>query len=95
MLEVIHRMILNLWNNLDLPNEWGNTRLKTLWKGKGSKTDPTKYRGISIESTVCKLIISIILSRLKGWYEIQLSDEQYGFRSNRGTTDGIYAIKRT
>ena len=24
MLAVIHRMILNLWNNLDLPNAWGN-----------------------------------------------------------------------
>ena len=95
MLEVIHRLISNLWNNLDLPNAWGNSLLKTLWKGKGSKRDPTKYRGISIGPTVCKLIISIILSRLKCWYESQLSDEQYGFRSNRGTTDGIYAIKRT
>ena len=94
MLEVLHRMILNLWNNLDLPVAWGNSQLKTLWKGKGSKRDPTKYRGISIGSTVCKLIISIILSRLKSWYETQLSDEQYGFRPNRGTTDGIYEIKR-
>ena len=90
MLEVMHRMILNLWNNLDLPNAWGNSRLKTLWRGKGSKRDPTKYCGTSIGSTMCKLVISIILSRLKGWYEIQWSDEQYGFRSNRGTTDGIY-----
>ena len=95
MHEVIHRMTLNLWNNLDLPNAWGNSLLKTLWKGKGSKRDPSKYRGISIGSTVCKLIISIILSRLKTWYESQLSDEQYGFRSNRGTTDGIFAVKRT
>ena len=95
MLEVIHRMTLNLWINLDLPNAWGNSLLKTLWKGKGSKRDPSKYRGISIGSTVCKLIISIILSRLKTWYESQLSDEQYGFRPNRGTTDGIFAVKRT
>ena len=94
MLEVIHKMTLNLWHNLDLPKAWGNSQLQTLWKGKGSKRDPTKYRGISIGSTVCKLIISIILSRLRDWYESQLSDEQYGFRPNRGTTDGIFAIKR-
>ena len=54
MLEVIHRMIANLFENLDVPGAWGNSRLKTLWKGKGSKNDPTKYRGLSIGSTVCK-----------------------------------------
>ena len=37
MLQVIHRMTDNLWNNMDLPESWGNSRLKTLWKGKGSK----------------------------------------------------------
>ena len=87
-------MTSNLWSNLDIPDSWGNSRLKTLWKGKGSKSDPAKYRGISIGSTVCKLIISIILERIRPWYEAQLSDEQNGFRKNRGTTDSIYSMKR-
>ena len=94
LLEVIHRMTSNLWSNLDIPDSWGNSRLKTLWKGKGSKADPAKYRGISIGSTVCKLIISIILERIRPWFEAQLSDEQNGVRKNRGTTDGIYSMKR-
>ena len=94
MLNVIHRMTLNLWENLDVPSAWGNSRLKTLWKGKGSKKDPSKYRGLSIGSTVCKLIMNIILSRLKPWYEAQLTDKQNGFRTNRGTTDAIYTVKR-
>ena len=94
MIQVVHRVMMNLWDNFDLPNSWGNSRLKTLWKGKGSKKDPAKYRGISIGSTVCKLLINIILERLRSWYEAQLSDHQNGFRKNRGTTDGIYTIKR-
>ncbi|XP_066935519.1 uncharacterized protein [Clytia hemisphaerica] len=94
MLQVIQRMMFNLWDNLDIPGVWGNSRLKTLWKGKGSKKDPTKYRGISIGSTVCKLAINMILERLRPWYENQLSDEQNGFRKDRGTTDGIYTVKR-
>ena len=61
MLQVVHRMTTNLWDNLDLPMTWGNSLLKTLWKGKGSKKDPVMYRGISIGSTVCKLIMNIIL----------------------------------
>lgn len=95
MLEVIHRMTTNLWENLDLPDSWGNSRLKTLWKGKGSKKDPCKYRGVSIGSTVCKLIVNIILERIRPWYEDQLLEEQNGFRKGRGTTDGIYVVKRT
>ena len=94
LINAIHQMTLNVWNNLDIPPAWGNSRLQTLWKGKGSKKDPTKYRGLSIGSTVCKLIVNIILSRLQPWYEAQLTDEQNGFRQDRGTTDGIYNIKR-
>lgn len=41
MLQVIQRITDNLWNSMDLPNAWGNSKLKTLWKGKGSKTDPS------------------------------------------------------
>ena len=94
MLTVIHRKASNLWENLDMPAAWGNSRLKTLWKGKGSKSDPSRYRGLSIGSTLCKLIINIILERIRPWYEAQLSEEQNGFRKNRGTTDGIYSLKR-
>ena len=73
MQEVLHRMTTRLWNEIDIPDAWGNSRLKSLWKGKGSKKDPTKQRGLSIGSTVCKLIINIILKRLRPWYEAQLS----------------------
>ena len=38
--------------------------------------------------------MNIILSRLQPWYEAQLTDEQNGFRTNRGTTDAIYTVKR-
>jgi len=43
---------------------------------------------------MCKLFVNIILARIKPWYEAQLSEEQNGFRKGRGTTDGIYSVKR-
>ena len=61
--------------NLDLPAIWCNFRLKIPQKGKGSKSDPSKYRGLSTEWTVCKLIINIILERIRPWYEVHLSKE--------------------
>ena len=83
MLQVIHRMKNNQWLNLNIPAVWGNSRLKTLWKRKGSKSVPSKYRGLSIGSTVYKLIINVILERIRAWYEAQLSKEQNGFRRKR------------
>ena len=94
MLKIIHRMTTQLWTEIDIPSAWENSRLKTLWKGKGKKKEPAKHRGLSIGSTVCKLIINLILERLRSWYEAQLTDEQNGFRTDRGTPDGIYTTKR-
>ena len=38
--------------------------------------------------------MNIILERIRPWYEKQLCDEQNGFRKDRGTTEGIYTVKR-
>ena len=69
MLQVICIMANRLWSNLDLPDVWGNCRHKTLWKGKGSTTDPYKHKGLRIGATACKLIINIILERIRPWYK--------------------------
>ena len=53
----------------------GIDRLKSLWKGKGSTTDPSKHGGLRIESRLCKLIINIILERIRPWYEEQTNIE--------------------
>ena len=39
-------------------------------------------------------MIIIIIDRLRSWYQSQLLDQQQGFRSGRGTADGIYITKR-
>ena len=79
-----------------MPEKWGLSRLVALWKGasKGKATDPNAYRGLQIGSTLCKILVIIILERLREWYDENLSDQQQGFRSGRGTTDGIYLVKR-
>ena len=70
--------------------------LKTIWKGssKGKISDPKAHRGIQIGSTLCKILVTIVLKRLSKWYEDQLSDQQQGFRRGRGTAEGIYLLKR-
>ena len=93
--EEIVKLYQTIWYTCTIPKSWGHSKLVTLWKGptKGKVDDPTTYRGLQIGSSLCKIIIIIVINRLKSWYEKQLLDQQQGFRSSRGTTDGIFFAK--
>ena len=54
-----------------IPREWGHSKLVTLWKGpdKGKADDPNTYRGLQIGSSLCKIMIIVMINRLKRWYE--------------------------
>ena len=79
-----------------IPKHWGHSKLVTVWKraSKGSSQDPNAYRGLQIGSSLCKILVMLIINRLKTWYEKQLLDQQNGFRKGRGTIDGIFAAKQ-
>ena len=84
-----------IWETHVIPEDWGHSKLVTLWKGpmKGKAEDPSTYRGLQIGSTLCKIMVMVIINRLKYWYEKQLLDQQQGFRPRRGTADGILFAK--
>ena len=92
----IESLLANIWETQLIPTSWGHTKLTALWKGaaKGSSKDPKAYRGLQVGSSLCKMLVIILLNRLKEWYDGQLLDQQQGFRSGRGTADGIYVTKR-
>ena len=83
-----------IWDTKEIPCKWSVSRITPIWKKKGNASDPSKYRGISIGSTLCKLAMTIILNRLSKFYESQLIRTQFGFRSGLGCNDGIYVIKQ-
>ena len=93
--EEICKLYSTIWQTKMIPSSWGHSKLVTLWKGpsKGKIDDPKTYRGLQIGSTLCKILVMIIISRIKTWYESQLLEQQQGFRSKRGTNDGIFIVK--
>ena len=95
LLNEITKLFQSIWLTLKIPKSWGHSKLITLWKGasKGPIDDPSTYRGIQIGSTLCKVLVILILNRIQQWYDAQLLDQQQGFRSGRGTTDGIMLLK--
>ena len=85
-----------VWATNYIPIEWGHSKLVALWKGakKGKIDDPTAYRALQIGSSLCKIMVVVIIERIKIWYEKQLLDQQQGFRKDRGTVDAIYNLKQ-
>ena len=95
-MEEMTKLYKSIWETNSIPVDWGHSRLVAIWKGaaKGSIENPEAYRALQIGSSLCKILVIIIINRIKTWYDKQLLDQQLGFRSGRGTTDGLYRIKR-
>ena len=86
-------LFFSIWNREDLPEEWKESIIVPIHK-KGDKTDCNNYRGISILPTTYKIVSNILLSRLTPYAEEITGGHQWGFRSNRSTTDHIFCIRQ-
>ena len=77
------------------PGSWSISLIKPLYKGSGSITDPSKYRGISLMSCMGKLFCAILNNRLVKHLESSgdLSKLQIAFRKTYRTTDHIFVLQ--
>ena len=92
--ESISSYFREIWTTKEVPQQWRISRITSIWKKKGNANDPTKYRGISIGSVLCKVAMNIILKRTSKFYENQLRRTQFGFRTGTGCNDGIFMLKQ-
>ena len=81
-----------IWTTLQVPGTWLQSEVTYLFK-KGSRLLASNYRGISIGTNMGRVQCKIIIERLKDAYESNISDCQFGFQTNRSTTDGIFILK--
>ena len=76
-----------------MPDKWCIGTIVPIFKS-GDKGEVNNYRGITLLSIVCKLFTKIMNSRLNHWAEKEgvLTESQFGFRSQRGTTDCLFIL---
>ncbi len=77
-----------------MPGSWRKAFLFILYKGKGDKTSPDSFRGITLKSHLLKLFESLLQSRLSSWVEQEssLPKEQLAYRSAMSGVDHIYTL---
>ena len=78
-----------------VPSTWLVSSITCLFKNKGSHAEAKNYRGISIMATCSKILSAIIINRIRVCYEKLISNSQFGFRSNKSTSDAIFVLRKT
>ena len=81
-------------NKFEIPDEWRTTEITALFKNKGTHSDCSNYRGLSIGNSLLKLCMAVILNRIRPWYSGQLLPNQVGFRANHGCGNAIFNYKQ-
>ena len=89
----IHKLITSIRKKEKLPEEWKESIIVPIHK-KRDKTDCNNYRGISLLSTIYKILSNILVSRLNPYAKEIIGDQQCGFRRNRSTIDHIFCIRQ-
>ena len=92
--EHLHALFRRVWTHGECPSTWTESRLKPLYKNKGSMAEAKNYRGLMINATANKVLIMVILARLKAHYERAILPSQFGFRAYKSTTEGVFVARK-
>ena len=92
LLYAILTLLTLIWSLVKIPSAWLHASITCLYK-KGAMNVAANYRGISIGANMSRILAKIIMTRLKDAYEIHLGENQFGFRSNKSTSDAIFIMK--
>ena len=71
-----------------------DSKIITLYKNKGERSDCNNYRGISLLSIVGKVFARVILIRLQKLAERIYPESQCGFRAERSTIDMVFSLRQ-
>ena len=85
--------LVTIWTTFKVPSTWLVSSITCLFKNKGSRAEAKNYRSISIMATCSKILSAIIINRIRVCYEKLISNSQFGFRSNKSTSDAIFFLR--
>ena len=91
-LRTLHKIVTQVWKEEVVPEEWHQGIIIPLYKGKGSKSECSNYRGITLLSMPGKVFAHIILARIKPTLLSHRRPQQSRFTPGRSTCDRIATL---
>ena len=91
----LHQLILSIWVAEEVPQQWKNARIISIYKRKGDRATCGNSRGISLLSVAGKVLAKLLLGRLnKNIVDRVCPESQCGFRRERGTVDMVFVVRQ-
>lgn len=90
--DVLWGLVKKIYEQETMPDEWRNSIIISIYKGKGDIQNCTNYRGIKLLPHTMKVWERIIERRLRE--ETTIGEEQFGFMPGRGTTEPMFALRQ-
>jgi hypothetical protein len=91
-----HNMLLKLYNKCwtegEYPEDWFQTLISYIYKGKGPLHELTSYRPIGLTSTLVNLMKPMMLARIAPIISEQLHGSQGGYRTGSGAKEQLWAL---
>ena len=88
----LHLLFNSIWKDHCVPEEWKKSLIVKVPK-KGNLTECDNYRGISLLSVPSKILCRVLIDRVKSNVDEIIRQEQAGFRSGRGASEQIFALR--
>uniref|UniRef100_H3AG92 Reverse transcriptase domain-containing protein n=1 Tax=Latimeria chalumnae TaxID=7897 RepID=H3AG92_LATCH len=88
----LHQLSVWVWTTGKVPMEWKEGIIISLYKGKGSRTECSSKRPITLLSVPRKVFSQVLLARLQSLLTKHRHPEQSGFTAGRSIMDSILAL---
>ena len=75
-----------------VPNDWEESFIVCLYKGKGDALDRGNYRGLKLTEQAMEILERIVDGLIR--QVVSIDDSQFGFVPGRGTTDAIFVVRQ-
>ena len=90
--ELLLWLFNTIWEWEVVPQEWGHSNIRYLYKNNGSKFDLTRYRPISLISCLGKAFTMLWLPRLEKLLRPHLAPEQAGYVPKSGALEALWTL---
>ena len=88
----LSKLINLIIQNSKIPEEWNQSFIINLYKGKGDAMECGNYRGLKLLEVLQKVLERILEVLIRS--QISIDNMQFGFMPGRGTTDAIFILRQ-
>jgi hypothetical protein len=95
MINLLTSLLNKIFNNREIPNSLKIGLLSPIFKSKGSKTQSTNYRGITMLPVISQILETVIKNRIQSYVLQSQSRNQRGFTAGASPLNSALPVEES